>query len=94
MNFIENKFRHNIKVSNIFYPDQACSGSKLLAKAISRTSRERVQSNLSYPNVDYPKLLGYSKTMDSLDFFPIIYCNKTTYYLNFDYPKNSIFQSD
>ena len=27
-------------------------------------------------------------------FFPIIYCNKTTYYSNFDYPKNSIFQSD
>ena len=30
----------------------------------------KVQSNLSYPNVDYPKLLGYSKTMDSPDFFP------------------------
>ena len=28
-----------------------------------------IQSNLSYPNVDYPKLLGYSKTMDSPDFF-------------------------
>ena len=27
-------------------------------------------------------------------FFPIIYCNKTTYYSNFDYPKNSILQSD
>ena len=27
-------------------------------------------------------------------FFPIIYCNKTTYYSNFDYPKNSIFRSD
>ena len=27
-------------------------------------------------------------------FFSIIYCNKTTDYLNFDYPKNSIFQSD
>ena len=26
--------------------------------------------------------------------FPIIYCNKTTYYSNFDYPKNSIFRSD
>ena len=25
-------------------------------------------------------------------FFPIIYCNKTTNYLNFDYPKNSIFR--
>ena len=53
-----------------------------------------IQSNLSYPNVDYPKLLGYSKTMDSPDFFPIIHCNKTTYYSNFDYPKNSIFRSD
>ena len=28
-----------------------------------------VQSNLGYPNADYPKLLGYSKTMDSPDFF-------------------------
>ena len=28
-----------------------------------------MQSNLSYPNVDYSKLLGYSKTMDSPDFF-------------------------
>ena len=27
-------------------------------------------------------------------FFPIIYCNKTTYYSNFDYPKKSIFRSD
>ena len=53
-----------------------------------------IQSNLSYPNVDYPKLLGYSKTMDSPDFFPIIHCNKTTYYSNFDYPKKSIFRSD
>ena len=34
-------------------------------KAISH-----LQSNLSYPNVDYPKLLGYSKTIDSPDFFP------------------------
>ena len=29
-----------------------------------------IQSNLSYPNVDYPKLLGYSKTIDSPDLFP------------------------
>ena len=29
-----------------------------------------------------------------LTFFSIIYCNKTTYYSNFDYPKNSIFRSD
>ena len=57
-------------------------------------SEKNIQSNLSYPNVNYPKLLGYSKTMDSPDFFPIIYCNKTTYYSNFDYPKNSIFRSD
>ena len=57
-------------------------------------SSQELQSNLSYPNVDYPKLLGYSKTMDSPDFFPIIYCNKTTYYLNFHYPKKSIFRSD
>ena len=28
-----------------------------------------IQSNLGYPNVDYPKLLGYSKTTDSPDFF-------------------------
>ena len=27
-------------------------------------------------------------------FCSIIYCNKTTYYSNFDYPKNSIFRSD
>ena len=53
-----------------------------------------MQSNLGYPNVDYPKLLGYSKTTDKPDFFLIIYCNKTTYCSNFDYPKNSIFRSD
>ena len=29
-----------------------------------------IQSNLSYPNVAYPKLLGYSNKMDSPDFFP------------------------
>ena len=29
-----------------------------------------------------------------LTFFSIIYCNKTTYYSNFDYPKNSNFRSD
>ena len=27
-------------------------------------------------------------------FFSSLYCIKTTYYSNFDYPKNSIFQSD
>ena len=27
-------------------------------------------------------------------FFSIIYCNKTTYYSNSDYPKKSIFRSD
>ena len=27
-------------------------------------------------------------------FFHIIYCNKTTYYWNFNYPKKSIFRSD
>ena len=27
-------------------------------------------------------------------FISIIYCNKTTNYSNFDYPKNSIFRSD
>ena len=27
-------------------------------------------------------------------FFSIIFCNKTTDYSNFDYPKNSIFRSD
>ena len=27
-------------------------------------------------------------------FFSISYCNNTTYYSNFDYPKNSIFRSD
>ena len=29
----------------------------------------QLQSNLGYPNADYPKLLGYSKMMDSPDFF-------------------------
>ena len=29
----------------------------------------KLQSNLGYPNADYPKLLGYSKTMDSPEFF-------------------------
>ena len=28
------------------------------------------------------------------NFFSFIYCNKTTNYSNFDYPKNSIFRSD
>ena len=28
------------------------------------------------------------------NFFSIIYCNKTTNYSNFDYPKKSIFRSD
>ena len=28
------------------------------------------------------------------NFFSIIYCNKTTNYSNFDYPKNSIFRSN
>ena len=28
-----------------------------------------IQSNLGYPNADYPNLLGYSNTMDSPDFF-------------------------
>ena len=36
---------------------------------ITSGSEYKLQSNLSYPNVDYPKLLGYSKTMDSPDFF-------------------------
>ena len=31
-----------------------------------------IQSNLGYPNADYPKLLGYSKTMDSPDFFSLL----------------------
>ena len=31
-----------------------------------------LQSNLGYPNGDYPKLLGYSKTTDSYNFFSII----------------------
>ena len=53
-----------------------------------------IQSNLDYPNVEYPKLLGYWKATDSPDFFSIIYCNKTTHYSNFDYQKNSIFRSD
>ena len=56
--------------------------------------RLKIQSNLSYPNVDYPKLLGYSKTTDSPDFFSIIFYNKTTDYSNFDYPKNSILRND
>ena len=51
-------------------------------------------SNLGYPNADYPKLLGYSKTMTVPTLFSIIYCNKTTNYSNFDHPKNSIFRSD
>ena len=29
----------------------------------------KVQSNLGYPNAGYPKLLGYSKAMDSPEFF-------------------------
>ena len=53
-----------------------------------------VQSNLGYPNVDFLKLLGYSKTTDSPNFFSNIYCNKTTDYSNFDFPKKSIFRSD
>ena len=47
-----------------------------------------LQSNLGYPNVDHPKL----RTVPT--FSSIIHCNKTTDYSNFDYLKNSIFQSD
>ena len=32
-------------------------------------SGTEIQSNLGYPNVNYPKLLGYSNTTDSPDFF-------------------------
>ena len=35
----------------------------------SNLARGKIQSNLGYPNADYPKLLGYSKTMDSPEFF-------------------------
>ena len=31
-----------------------------------------IQSNLGYPNVDYPNLLGYSKTADNPDLFPLL----------------------
>ena len=34
----------------------------------SFTTLIHVQSNVGYPNVDYPKLLGYSKMADSPDF--------------------------
>ena len=33
------------------------------------TKKKEIQSNLGYLNADYPKLLGYSKTMDSPNFF-------------------------
>ena len=32
----------------------------------------KLQSSLGYPNVDYPKLLGNSKTTDSPDFFSLL----------------------
>ena len=31
-----------------------------------------IQSNLVYPNVDYPNLLGYSKTTDNPDLFSLL----------------------
>ena len=31
-----------------------------------------IQSNLGYRNIDYPNLLGYSKTTDSPDFFRLL----------------------
>ena len=36
---------------------------------IDAAGLKQLQSNLDYPNVDYPKLLRYSKTTDSRDFF-------------------------
>ena len=31
-----------------------------------------IQSNLGYPNVDYPNLLGYSKATDNPDLFSLL----------------------
>ena len=53
-----------------------------------------VQSNLGYPNADYPKLLGYSKTMDSPDFF-LYYLLQLNYQLfEFRLSEKSIIRSD
>ena len=35
-------------------------------------ARLLIQSNLGYPNANYPKLLGYSKTTDNPDFFSVL----------------------
>ena len=51
-----------------------------------------LQSNLGYPNVDYPKLLGYSKTTDSRDFFSIIYCNKNYRLFEFRLSEKFVFR--
>ena len=54
----------------------------------------RLQSNLGYPNVDYPKLLGYSKTTDSPYFF-LYYLLQYNYLLfEFRLSENLIFRSD
>ena len=57
----------------------------------SKKSELKIQSNLGNLNVDYPKLLDYSKMTDGPDFFSIIYRNRTTNFSNFDFPKNSFF---
>ena len=44
-------------------------GIGFVDKMYARNIGYIVQSNLGYPNADYPKLLGYSKTMDSPEFF-------------------------
>ena len=61
---------------------------------IGEGPKGQIQSNLSYPNIDYPNYWVIRRRRTVQTFFSIIYCNKTTNYSNFDYPKNSIFPSD
>ena len=56
--------KQGIKLANPGLQDERTAVCMHISRVISH-----IQSNLSYPNADYPKLLGYSKTMDSPDFF-------------------------
>ena len=53
-----------------------------------------LQSNLAYPNSINRNYWVIRRLRTVPTFFSIIYCNKTTYYSNFEYPKNFIFRSD
>ena len=58
---------HLLLFCNMFYKFNN-TGIQILDSIIYHMTL-KLQSNLGYPNADYPKLLGYSKAMDSPEFF-------------------------